>query len=173
MASIFKKIFDKGAKRPESSPEGFVEKFDAVKRAIMVAGQNVPERYDSKTPYICGYGLDHNSETKKWLVCLDNSIMLRYHDLDKGQKSGLAVLDLDFAQQSYRLQKAKLYSVPEEAITDFVNMINLYAEPVFMHALHKALEESTVLNLSKKDEVQAAEELKEAKLKPTQKYIID
>ncbi|MEC7577194.1 MAG: hypothetical protein VX740_05010 [Pseudomonadota bacterium] len=147
MASIFKKIFDKGAKRPESLPEGFVEKFKAFRDAITQASKDVPERWNKHSPYICGYGLPHNSEVKKWVLSETNSVHIRYYDLDMGKNSGLAVIELDRVNECYRLQKAKSYDVPEEAIADFIDMLSLYAEPVFMRALYNAIDESKVLNL--------------------------
>jgi hypothetical protein len=129
-------------------PEGFVEKFSAFSTALKAVGADMPERFNSDSPYICAFDKGHRSEAKKWIMIERTSLHLRYHDCDLGKNSGLAVLDMDKANHCYRIQKLQEFKVPEEAIAVFVNIIDGYADRCFMDSLKEKLAASNVLDFS-------------------------
>jgi hypothetical protein len=133
-------------------PEGFVEKFKAFAAILKAVGADMPDRFNSDSPYICAFDKGHRSETKKWVVIKGTSLHLRYYDRNLCRNSGLAVLDMDKDNHCYRIQKLQEFKAPEEAIVVFVNIIDGYADRCFMDSLKEKLAASDVLDFSVLDD---------------------
>lgn len=130
-------------------PAEFKEKFLAFKKILAEIAKNAPEKFADSSPYLCGFGTQIDQGFKKWLQVRPNSIHLRYHDKDLGERGSLAVFDIDEYAECYRINKVYEYLSAEEAISDFVKLIAPFAENRVLRELYTALNEEKAFTFKK------------------------
>jgi hypothetical protein len=128
-------------------PDGFVEKFEAFKDILLVIGEETGRDRSDSSVSLNNKEAPFKLGTKEWVRIDDSYLAIRYYDLANESCESLYTLELNEDKECFILQRKIEIATPEEAISAFMGLMDEYADPSFMRAIQRKLEDSTVLDL--------------------------
>lgn len=143
--SIFKQLFQKGAKRPSAFPDGFEDKFRIFKATLKYTGKEQKRDRTSESMSLNHARAGFKDGTKEWLRLEKNAVYIRYYDTTTESCESLYAMKLDKTRQAFVLQRKFEYHSAEAAITAFVNIMDEYADAEYMNAVKAVLLEEGLL----------------------------
>ena len=149
--SIFKQLFQKGAKRPSAFPEGFEDKFRIFKATLKYIGKEQKRDRRSNSVSLNNAPAPFKDGTKEWLRLEDRALYIRYYDTTTESCESLYVLTLDKTRQAFVLQRKFEFDSAEAAITAFVNIMDEYADAEYMNAVKAVLMDEALLLTAEED----------------------